>query len=82
MNIQIGSSGRNFSFSLPTKLILSRFVIRMVVKNASAAKALESLPPDAADKIITELRHVKETYGSWELVYVRSADGESVKIAL
>lgn len=82
MKIQINSSGHEFSISLPTKLIFSKFVIRMVLKDSRAAAGLENLPPEAAERIVAELRNIKDTYGSWELVEVCSADGENVKITL
>ena len=82
MKIQINSSGYEFSISLPTKLIFSKFVIRMVLKDRRAAAGLENLPPEAAERIVAELRNIKDTYGSWELVEVCSADGENVKITL
>ena len=46
------------------------------------AAGLENLPPEAAERIVAELRNIKDTYGSWELVEVCSADGENVKITL
>lgn len=43
---------------------------------------LNNLPEEAVYALCAELRHIKKTYGSWELVDVRSSDGEIVKIIL
>ncbi|MGM9550116.1 MAG: hypothetical protein ACI3V5_09770 [Faecousia sp.] len=82
MKIQISSSGRDFSLTLPTKLVFSKFVIRMVVRNSRAADGLENLSPETVERLAAELGRVKEKYGSWELVDVLSSDGECVKIIL
>lgn len=82
MKIQIRDDDRNFHLTLPTQLIFSRFVLRMVLKHSSFGESVKGLPPGAADKLIDELKRIQKKHGTWELVEVKSADGETVKITL
>ena len=82
MKIQIRDDDRNFHLTLPTKLVFNRFVLRMVLKHSSFGESVKALPPGAADKLIEELKRIQKKHGAWDLVEVKSADGETVKITL
>lgn len=82
MRISVHGNGQNITLSLPTNLIFSKLVLKLVLKNNRHASKLEHLPPHAMDALVGELRRIKKKYGSWELVEVDSANGEHVKIIL
>lgn len=82
MKIIVKGNGQNISLSLPTKLIFSKRVLKLVLKNNRHVSKLEKIPPHAVEALVDELRRVKKKYGTWELVEVDSADGEYVKITL
>lgn len=78
MKIQIKDADHNFHLTLPTKLIFSKFVLRMVLKHSG----VKGLSPEGTDRLIAELKRIKKRHGAWELVQVQSADGENVTITL
>lgn len=78
MKIHIQDGGHRFVLSFPTKLIFSKLVLRWVLKENAGI----SITPEAANRLTEEIRRIKKKYGTWELVEVHSADGESVKITL
>lgn len=82
MKVQIKTGDRDFSLSLPTKMIFSKFVLRMVFKSARLGEKAVKLSPDGAEVLIAELQRIKKRHGTWELVEVQSADGEIVKVTL
>lgn len=83
MKIQIREAERNFCLNLPTNLIFSRLVLRLALKHSSInSRKIDGLTAEAADALSAEIRRIKKRHGTWELVEVRSADGETVKITL
>lgn len=45
-------------------------------------RLLGKIPDDAVYALSSEIMHIKRKYGQWDLVEVKSADGEEVKITL
>ena len=82
MKIRIRDENHDFAFSIPTRLIFSRFLLRAALKCKPAADSLGSIPPEAAEKLLEELARVRKQYGPWELVSILSADGDLVTITL
>lgn len=82
MKIHVAGSGHDLTLMLPTRLVFSRFVIRLALKSGRLGDGMDKIPPEAVERIAAELNRVKSRYGSWELVEVESADGETVKITL
>ena len=83
MKIQIREAERNFCLNLPTNLIFSRLVLRLALKHSSInSRKIDGLTADAADALSADIQRIKKRHGTWELVEVRSADGETVKITL
>ena len=83
MKIQIREAERSFYLNLPTNLIFSRLVLRLALKHSSInGRKIDVLTAEAADALSAEIRRIKKRHGTWELVEVRSADGETVKITL
>ena len=48
MKIRIRDENHDFAFSIPTRLIFSRFLLRAALKSKPAADSLGSIPPEAA----------------------------------
>lgn len=83
MKIQVKEAEKSFCLNLPTSLIFSRFVLRLALKHSSInGRKIDGLTAEAADALSAEIRRIKKRHGTWELVEVRSADGETVKITL
>lgn len=89
MKIHIRAEGHTFWIVLPTRLLLSKSVVklglRLARKNASETgkgNAMLSLSDEKILRICTQIKRVKRRSGSWVLVDVRSADGECVKITI
>lgn len=82
MKIHVTGSGHDLNLTLSTRLIFSRFAIRLALKNSRLGDGMDKIPPEAAERIVAELNHIKNKHGSWDLVEVQSADGEIVKITL
>ncbi len=84
MKIQITEGDRNRSIMLPTHMLFSKTVLRLICISGRfcGADALAGISPKAMDAIFRELRRTKERYGDWELVDVESREGEKVKIIL
>lgn len=80
MKIQIRNGDREQVITLPTRMVLNRFVLQLALKNRKMD--LNGFSADAASAVLAELERVKARYGSWELVEVDSADGERVTITL
>lgn len=84
MKIQIREEDHHFCIALPTALVCSKTVLRIGMHFAGkhAPEAVQNIPPEAMERICTEIRRIKRRRGSWDLVEVESADGELVKITL
>lgn len=81
MKVEITKAEKKSSLVLPTRLIFSKAVLKLVLKNRRMASKLEKIPPEALDAMIEELNRVKKN-GSWVLVSMDSANGEQVKITI
>lgn len=84
MKIRVHNDDINISLWIPTNLIFGKLTVKLVntVGRKYAGESLEKIPPDALEKLFTELRRIKRKHGSWELVEVESADGEIVRVTL
>ena len=84
MKIQIHQEGMHLRLRFPTGLFFSRPVQYLANHTARkyAPEAMKNISPEAMDALFSELRRIKKMHGSWDLVEVRSADGEYVKITL
>ena len=83
MKIRIAEKAHTFQITLPTGLLFSRFVLRLMLKSISInGKKVPGLTPETADRLALELKHIKKKHGTWTLVEVQSADGEQVTITL
>ena len=84
MRIHLRADGRNIKLVLPTRMLFSKTVLRLLKFSArfAAEETLKKIPVDSMDVIFAELRRIKKKYGTWELVEVESAGGEKVEIKL
>lgn len=83
MKVRICSGGRGFSVILPTRMVFSRGFLKFGLRfGRKYSDAVPQIPPEAVDALCDEIRRIKNQYGSWELVDIRSADGEQVKVIL
>ena len=83
MRIRVRSDGRNIRLALPTRLIFSKWLIKLGLRMGSRYSGQsQELPPEAVDALCAEIRRIKKKHGSWELVEVLSADGDTVQITL
>ena len=84
MRIRIRSAEKNLNLILPTRLLFSRPVMRLIRFSSRYWRDdyLNNLSPEAIDILFTEFRRIKNRYGSWELVNVESADGDVVQIVI
>lgn len=83
MKIQIQEGGRSFQIKLPSKLLFSSLFLRLVMRNISVnGFGLKGLSAEAADRLAWELKRVRQKHGTWDLVEVQAADGETVKITV
>ena len=84
MRIRVKSENTSINLVLPTNWIFNKGTVwlarRFGVKYA--AESMKNVPPEALDRLFRELRRIKRTRGRWELVEVRSADGDEVQITL
>jgi len=84
MRIRIKGHGQNRNIILPTGLIFSKGTVWLAnhVARKYAADAMKDISPEALDALFAEFRSIKRKHGSWNLVEVESADGETVLITL
>lgn len=84
MKILISDGEHNIRLWLPTGMIFSKPGIRLAIGAAQiyAPEAMENISPEAAIALCDELKRIRKKYGSWELVEIRSADGEHIRITL
>ena len=84
MKIRVKGDGVNLNLTLPTRLLFGKTAVRLAntIGRHYAADALKAIPPEALEILCAELRSIKKRYGAWELVDVRSADGDIVQIIL
>ncbi len=84
MKIQIRNKEFGFFIPLPTNLIFSKGMAYLScgIGRKYAGDAMKDISPEAMAKLFAEFRRIKKKHGSWELVKVESADGQSVHITL
>lgn len=81
MKIRIQHKKRRLTLFLPTKVLFGRGILRLA-ERAFRQDTENPLPPQALPALFAELRRIKKKYGTWELVEVESADGESIQVWL
>ena len=83
MRIRVHSGQQKFSLALPTRLIFSKTLMKLGLRFGRAySPDVPDLSPEAVDALCTEIRRIKKKYGSWELVDVCTAEGDTVQITL
>ena len=84
MKIEVCHEGMNLRIRIPTRMIFSRPVQYLANHTARkyAPEAMADISPEAMDALFSELRRIKEKYGSWDLLEVQGSDGERVRIIL
>ena len=84
MRITVKSEDTNVNLVLPTNLIFGRGTVWLAnhFGRKYAGDAMKDIPPEALKRLFAEFRRIKKTHGRWELVEVRSADGDEVHITL
>ena len=78
MKIHIEKQNHKRSILLPTNFLLSKSMVKVgmfLIKDSEINK-------EAAYAICEELRRIKKKYGTWELIDLRSVDGERITITL
>jgi len=83
MKIKVRSDAQNFTLLLPTRLIFSKTILKFGLRvGKKYSDQVPDIPPEAVNALCNEIRRIKKTHGSWELVDVQSGDGEHVQIIL
>lgn len=83
MKVHIRSEGRSFTVILPTRLLFSKGILKFGLKVGKRySDAVPDIPPAAVDALCDEIRRIKKTHASWELVSIQSAGGEEIRIVL
>lgn len=83
MRIHIHSDGRKISLILPTQFLFNKGILKFGLRvGKKYSDEVPDIPPEAVDALCDEIKRIKKRYGSWDLVDVRSADGEQVHIIL
>lgn len=72
------------NLAIPNGLLFNRFALWLAghVGGKYAPEVMAHIPPEAVAALFAELKSIQKKHGSWELVEVLSADGESVKVIL
>ena len=83
MKICIQAGEKKFSLYFPTRMLTSKSLVKLWLRiGKKYSEEVPDIPPQAIDALCNELKRIKKTHGSWELVDVQSAQGERVKITL
>ncbi len=83
MKVRIRSVERSFSVILPTRLLFSKGILKFGLRIGKRySDAVPDIPPAAVDALCDEIRRIKKTHSSWELVHIQSADGEEIRVVL
>ncbi len=83
MKVHIRSEGRGFTVILPTRLLFSKSILKFGLKVGKRhSDAVPDIPPAAVDALCDEIRRIKKIHSSWELVNIRSAEGDEVHVIL
>ncbi len=82
MKIRISaSSGPHFTIPFPTAFVTSPTMVRIFLRQTQKYAGI-SVSDEAIRGLCRELKRVKKTCGSYELVHVESANGDLVSITL
>ena len=84
MKIQVKKAeGRSITIPLPNWMLFNPPVIHFGLNIAiKYSDQIPDIPPEAIDALCREIRIIQEQYGTWELVRVESARGNSVVITI
>lgn len=88
MRIKLKSTDRSFTIMIPTFLLTSHHILAFgywVTKKTSGKYSPQPMPDITSaqlKKLCRELRRIKKQYGRYELVEVKSSDGQMVRITL
>ena len=84
MKIHVKYDEGSIHLWIPTGLVFSKGTVWAAnhVARKYAGDAMKDIPPEALDRLFAEFRRIKEIHGSWDLVEVKSADGNEVLIQL
>ncbi len=83
MKIQIHTDRHSYNVLLPTRLLFSKAILKFGLRLGKRySDAVPDIPPSAIDALCDDIRRIQKIHPSWELVDIRSADGERVRIFL
>ena len=93
MRIIVKGNGNNIHIPIPTGLIFSKASAWLWLKSMQMAEksyisrympeaVMDNLSDEAVYAICAELMRIKRKYGSWDLVEVKSSEGDHVLIRL
>ena len=84
MRIQITSKQRKYGVSIPNRLIFNGITVRIAcaAANKEIVYADDKISPAVMNTLFSELNRIREKHGSWSLVQVESADGDTIEITL
>lgn len=83
MKIRIRTGEQRISLYFPTWMITSKSMVKLWLRvSKKYSSEVPDIPPHAIDALCDEMKRIKKTYGTWELVDVQSAGGKQVKITL
>lgn len=86
MKIHVKDEDLSFVLVLPTRLLLSRTVARLVARVLIKCVSEDNVQVDTLlntlERIFAELRRVKDRHRKWVLLDVTSSDGDRIKIEL
>ena len=84
MKIQVKQpDGRSITIPVPTWLVFNSLMIEIGLKTGrNHSDHVPDIPPEAIDALCREFRRIKQVHGTWELVRMESADGETVIITI
>ena len=83
MTIKIHSDDANISLWLPTRLLFSKTILCLGLRIGQMyVEQIPNIPPEAVGALCKEIRRIKRTRGSWELLNVETSDGEHIQITL
>ena len=78
MRIRIEENERKFSIILPTRIVLSKPVLKLILRSNKE----KDISAKAVCAVCAELRRFKKKCGSWEFVNFQSADGLKVTVTV
>ena len=83
MTIKVHSDDTNISLWLPTRLLFSKTILCLGLRIGQRyVEQIPNIPPEAVGALCKEIRRIKRTRGSWELLNVETSDGDLIQITL